>query len=166
MDAHMRAAIEEGGSDTVPEIIASIHRGLFRPHASPLALLLAAASTGAAAVAWAKTVGFFGTRFGLRKMDGERRWNTSQLHKAEEAHKADVRATVAKAMDDLNHLDTQGRQPAHDAFLLGRAAALDVARARESERAINRTHSALLVVYGKPSTRVRQLAGCSSRWRG
>jgi hypothetical protein len=158
LSTHMRASIEAGGSGTVDEILASLHRGKFRPLVSIVALLLIAASAATTLVMWYKTVGFWGAPFGHRSKDKERLWCLLRLHEAEECQKSSIKARVRPAISALDALNDEAWKPANDALRLERELILIITHARESERAIDRAHAVVLTAYATTFRRIRPSA--------
>jgi hypothetical protein len=155
LGAHMRAVIEDGGGGSAKEIVASLHHGLFTPLASPLALMLAAASAVTTAVMWYETVTFWGAPFGYRRKDSERQWGVDRLYDAEETQTNGVKALVAGVDRALEALLAHAWAPANDGLRLERELALVLTPARERERAIDRAHRAVLNGYGATFRHVR-----------
>ena len=153
--AHLRGVIEAGGGGTVDEIVASMHRGLFRPFVSPLALFLVGASAAAAAVAWYKWLDFIGTPFGHRRRDMERLHTEEQLHLTEEVHRAAVLGVIQVGIDGEDEFVTKAWQPANNGHRLGREIAVIFAQGHECVTAIDRITRGIAVDYVAATRRLR-----------
>src|SRR5580704_215917 len=153
--AHMRAVIEQGGSGTVAEILDSIHHGLFRPLASPMALILIAASAFATAAAWVKWLDHIGRPFGSRGEHTQRRWAENELRRGEEAHRGAVSLTVAGSLARLDGLESEAWRPANDGLRLEREVGLALAQARECFQAVDRITRSLITQYAATFRRMR-----------
>jgi hypothetical protein len=154
--AHLRGVIEAGGSGTVDEIIASLHRGLFRPFASPLALFLVGASAFAAGVAWWKWSDFIGWPLGHRGKDLERLHTEEQLHLTEEDHRAAVIVGVIRlGLAQEDEFVVKAWQPANNGQRLEREIAVIVAQGRECVIAIDRITKAIVADYVAATRRLR-----------
>jgi hypothetical protein len=153
--AHLRGCIEDGGSGTVAEIVASLSRGLLRPLASPLSLILTAASALATATAWLKWLGHIGVPFGHRGQDKERRWSEDRLHETEESHRTAIRASVALRVARLDGFSEQAWRPANDGQRLEREVGIALVEARECFKSVERMTRAMIVTYGATFRRLR-----------
>lgn len=153
--AHLRGCIEDGGTGTVTEIVSSLQRGLLRPFASPMALILVAASALATAVAWLKWLDHIGTPFGHRGKDKERRWAEEQLRQAEEAHREAIRSMVAGRIATLDGLSEQAWRPANDGHRLEREVGIALVEARECFKAVERITRTIVITYVATFRRLR-----------